>query len=750
MANKSYEVEIRGNTKVYRAEFGKAISSNDKFGKSLTGLSQGATAVQGPMGGVASRITVLNSLFSSGNLVLTGFAAGMAVLTAGTYKSLKVFDEYQRGQLKTEALLKATGNAAGFTAQQLENQASTVALNTLASVGGIVEAQNVLQTFKTVSGDTFSQAIELSQDMAAVFGGTAKDKALQLGKALENPTEGLTALKKSGVTFTESERDMVKAMQDAGDMADAQSFILRKLRDQVGGAGSAEAGGLSGDVDTMSQRWDELLNSFAKTSGSGQVASSWIQNVSAALKGLREAIDPTVSELENRLGKLQATPLAADASQIQQDKRTKQVDSLKLQILEAKAANDDMDAISQLITQRAEKIAEIEDKIATSSSPEVAAPNDRSGKYSRKTGILTKPTQGKAERATNVSETDELEKQKVQLEAERVAYQEHFAALEAAEAQHQETQAALKEQATVEAAAVAAEAEEKEKEKQDRIAAANAREVESVTKKFASIHEAALAAEEKDVELENVRYERKLAELEREMLLLEDKGLVTAELEAANKVALEDLEREHQANLGEIKAEADEKTLQAEKEKNDKIASGYGYLMDAVGSYFDGMQGKQAGYARAAISIGKTLLDSKKRDALQSIWTNTADASMGAYNAMAGIPYIGPVLGGIAAAAVMLAGGVAAAKVTGMAHSGMTNIPREGTYLLSGGERVVQPEQNRDLGRFLKAADMQNSVTENRTINENYIKAWDAKDVRDMLISQGAAIDESLTYYERE
>jgi hypothetical protein len=247
-----------------------------------------------------------------------------------------------------------------------------------------------------------------------------------------------------------------------------------------------------------------------------------------------------------------------------------------------------------------------------------------------------------------------------------------------------------------------------------------------------------------------MRYERKVSELAREMELLTEKGLVTTELELAHKAALEDLEREHQANLGEIKAEADEKTLQAEKEKNAKIAEGYGYLSDAVGSYFDGMQGKQAGYARAAISIGKTLLDSKKRDALQSIWTNTADASMGAYNAMASIPYIGPVLGGIAAAAVMLAGGVAAAKVTGMAHSGMTNIPREGTYLLSGGERVVQPEQNKDLGRFLKAADMQNSVTENRTINENYIKAWDAQSVRDMLVSQGAAIDESLTSFERE
>lgn len=750
MAKKSFEVEIHGNTKVYRAEFGKATTSNATFSKSMTGLSQGASAIQGPMGGVASRIGVLNSLFSAGNIAITGFAAGFALLTAGTYKSLKVFDEYQRGQLKTEALIKSTGSAAGFTAKQLQEQANQVALNTLASVGGIVEAQNVMQTFKRVSGETFSQAIELSQDMAAVMGGSAKDKALQLGKALEDPTEGMTALKKSGVSFTQTERDLVKAMQDTGDIAEAQSFILRKLRDQVGGAGSGEAGGLSGDVDTMSQRWDELLNSWAGTSGSASVASGWINSITFALQGLREVIDPTVTELEKKLAKLESTPLDLDAKDATKQRRNSQVDSLKQKILEAKAANDDMAAISELITLRAKQIQEVEQKIATSSNPEVAAPNDRSGKFSRKTGVHTSDTKGRAERSNNVSESDELGKQKEKLEQERIQYQDHYEKLQAAEQQHLDTQAEIKAQASVEAAAIAQEDADKVAEKQARIDEANAREVESINKKFASIHEAALAAEELDVELENARYERKVAELARDVELAAENGLLSAEMAAGHKAAIEDLEREHQANLTEIKAESDEKTLEAEQKKNEKIASGYGYLMDAVGGYFDGMQGKQAGYARAAMSIGKTLLDSKKRDSLKSIWTNTSDAAMGAYNAMASIPYIGPALGVAASGAVWLAGGVAAAKISGMAHSGMTNIPSEGTYLLSGGERVVQPEQNRDLGRFLKATDMQNGVTENRTINENYIKAWDAKDVRDMLVSQGGAIDESLTNYERE
>jgi hypothetical protein len=36
-----------------------------------------------------------------------------------------------------------------------------------------------------------------------------------------------------------------------------------------------------------------------------------------------------------------------------------------------------------------------------------------------------------------------------------------------------------------------------------------------------------------------------------------------------------------------------------------------------------------------------------------------------------------------------------------MAHSGIDNIPTEGTWLLDKGERVLSPRQNRDLTQFL-------------------------------------------------
>lgn len=50
-------------------------------------------------------------------------------------------------------------------------------------------------------------------------------------------------------------------------------------------------------------------------------------------------------------------------------------------------------------------------------------------------------------------------------------------------------------------------------------------------------------------------------------------------------------------------------------------------------------------------------------------------------------------------------GMIAATALTGMAHSGIDQIPREGTWLLDKGERVLSPRQNSDLTSYLKQAN---------------------------------------------
>ncbi|MCL8343263.1 phage tail tape measure protein, partial [Pseudomonas mosselii] len=85
-------------------------------------------------------------------------------------------------------------------------------------------------------------------------------------------------------------------------------------------------------------------------------------------------------------------------------------------------------------------------------------------------------------------------------------------------------------------------------------------------------------------------------------------------------------------------------------------------------------------------------------------------AQLNAYAATAAIPLVGPAMAPAAAAAAAIAtapmvAGVASTALMGMAHDGIDSIPREGTWLLDGGERVLNPNQNRDLTQYLRNAN---------------------------------------------
>ena len=202
--------------------------------------------------------------------------------------------------------------------------------------------------------------------------------------------------------------------------------------------------------------------------------------------------------------------------------------------------------------------------------------------------------------------------------------------------------------------------------------------IDSARNQYQQIFDAQLEAEGKEVELENKRFERKQAEMEREFQLLRDKNLITAEIQAEYNIAKEQALSQHEQRVSEIKKEQLELRAEKEKEHQQKLADietdrkkmmqeGYGGLLDVMGGYFDGMESKNASYAKSAMAIGETMLDEEKRNSLQSIWTNTYDTAMKAYNALADIPYVGPVLGAAAAGVVIAAGGMYAGKVSGLA-----------------------------------------------------------------------------------
>ncbi|MEX2964206.1 phage tail length tape measure family protein [Microbulbifer sp. TYP-18] len=311
--------QATARNKMLAREIKKSGAAGDAFSRSMRGAAQGVASIDGPLGGVSGRVSALSGFLHSGAGAWAVFGAGVAGATAVLYKSIRAGEEMERQQLKIEALLKATGGVSGRTAQQLDEQARSVARNTLASVSGIRQAQGVLLTFRTVQGETFDRAIRLSQDLAAVMGSDAKSAALQLGKALEEPSIGLTMLRRSGVSFTEAEKQQIKAMEEAGRAAEAQRLILDKLAQQVGGAGAGEAGGLTGAVDSLGQSWQEFLEDFSQTTGSTAFATRAIQQLTGVLnngRGVAEGLETAVTTLAILLGGRFAGAVSAQVTQM--------------------------------------------------------------------------------------------------------------------------------------------------------------------------------------------------------------------------------------------------------------------------------------------------------------------------------------------------------------------------------------------------------------------------------------------------
>ena len=253
------------------------------FQERLRNVSGSIAAVQGPLGPVAGRLNAIGAITGrvSGKLLI-GLAAFTA-LGVGITKFIQAGAKAESQTLKLNALLKATGFAAGQTAGDIEELAISIGKNTLASVQGARDAAGILLTFKSISGDTFGEVLKLSQDLAAVGFGSITTAATQLGKALEEPEVGLASLRRVGVSFTESQKEQIKVLSLTGQQAKAQELILKALKDQVGGAGEGAAGGLAGAFDTLGEN---IVLFFEKSA----IGKGIVNALTVAINGLAKVL----------------------------------------------------------------------------------------------------------------------------------------------------------------------------------------------------------------------------------------------------------------------------------------------------------------------------------------------------------------------------------------------------------------------------------------------------------------------------
>ena len=174
-------------------------------------------------------------------------------------------------------------------------------------------------------------------------------------------------------------------------------------------------------------------------------------------------------------------------------------------------------------------------------------------------------------------------------------------------------------------------------------------------------------------------------------------------LEAEQRHALiEQAEQEHVDRMGLIHATYQANLRDAEKQiAEQRIQTATQYFAaqtDAMKTFF----GEQSGLYRAAAIMERSY-------AVYQAIMNAEKTRSSVYAAIAAIPHVGPYLAGpmsVAAVAIQVAnaariGNTPIPSFSGVAHGGMDYVPKETTFLLDKGERVLSPRQNRDLTNYL-------------------------------------------------
>lgn len=266
MKNKlaALKTEVAGNKIAYN----DAKLSLDKYKQEMGNITPAANTLKGTigkLGGVMAGLGLGVSFMAVTNEIKM---AGMA--WENHLKQLNLFD----------STLKTTGYASGETAEELLVLAERYQRLTGNLDENIASAEVMLLTFRNIGKDIFPQVTQATLDMATVMShGMAPSAeelskaAIRLGKALNDPIAGATALRRVGVMFTAEQQEQINVLVRSGKALEAQKLILRELEREFGGA--AAAAQTMGNKATVA--FDELQQSIGhfEEGGAGKGILNW-------------------------------------------------------------------------------------------------------------------------------------------------------------------------------------------------------------------------------------------------------------------------------------------------------------------------------------------------------------------------------------------------------------------------------------------------------------------------------------------
>jgi hypothetical protein len=496
------------------------------------------------LGGVAKRLREtadnLNGLGQNLSLGLTAPIAAFAGLAT------KSFVDSAKAIAQVEAAVKSTGGAAGKSVDGLAKMASELQRVSLFDDDEIL--QNVtanLLTFTNVAGTEFDRAQQAVLDLSTRLGTDLTSATVQVGKALNDPIKGVTALGRAGVQFSAQQKELIETLVESGDVAGAQAVILGELETQFGGAAAAAANAdpytqLANEIGNLAEEFGGIINDALKPllaliRDVVDEVKGWsdeTKTLAVVVGGLLAAIGPTLIAVSGMINAFVTIKGAMKLARIEQLKLNASV--LANPYVIAAAAVVALGIAIYTFTRRAEtavqKIDKLRDSVkglaATESILEINQAIDEQGKKVEELRNLYNTLRGGPSKEQLLKELKAAEEtlegyKKLRAQKESDAYwsQRRTAEIEA--------QAEAEREAAAEAERVAAEAKQRRKEAEaaakayltqldDRLAAIDAEYKitgdlnNRVTSQAAAYRDAAIAAQLLGNETEALRLKQEM------------------------------------------------------------------------------------------------------------------------------------------------------------------------------------------------------------------------------------------------
>lgn len=215
----------------------------------------------------------MSGLFGGVAKAAAGVAIGLAAAAVGVvagiiHTGVQEAKDASAINAQLTAGIESTGNAAGVTLEGMNKLATSIQAFSGQTDDSIAGAQALLLGFTNISNSspdkTFDRATLAAANMAARLGGDAASQATVLGKALNDPINGLAALTRKGIQFTDAQKAQIAAMVEAGDVAGAQGIILDELDKKFGGAAEAAGQSLPGSLARARRAFEDLSQSVVE------------------------------------------------------------------------------------------------------------------------------------------------------------------------------------------------------------------------------------------------------------------------------------------------------------------------------------------------------------------------------------------------------------------------------------------------------------------------------------------------------